>query len=429
MALRALYAVDTHFLGMDHFAILRRAAANALIGANHHVNSHLAMMCLSKYIQDPMLFVITNALRAVRRLYALEPTLAVKFIRIASSFSASVSFGPATYLCKYLRKLNLTINDHAEIKSGDEVICSLKMSPLKEFKAVMSKFWTQYAFSTSIDCKGIPSADAHVPLQLAAFSKLSYTEQKMIALNIVGGFQTNSLKNKWDKEVDANCLLCDQVDSRPHRTLHCEATRQCREAHPDACLTLTNNENWQYLPIVVKHEHVRQFQQCIQAIQLPEAELHGDRPMKFHRYFTDGACINPTVADARISSWAIVRDMAIDGDHALAMTQLALESQSMCPLLQVAMMGITSGRQTISRGELTAFTLAVESAILDCEMEATEIVTDSQYVINVVHFFETHDIDAWGHHIANFDLVKGPMQSLASTSVQVEQDQVTPINE
>lgn len=257
-----------------------------------------------------------------------------------------------------------------------------------------------------MDRKGTPTADTNIPLQLAIFSKMTHVDQKIIALNVVGGFQTNSIKNKWDKDREATCEFCDEIDSRPHRLLHCPTTSSIRESHPEACSILAANEKWQYLPFALKHDSTKQFHEFLKAIHVPPVERYTEESFSHHRYFTHGACLNPAVADARISSWAVIRDMSQDTTHALALTQLALEREVMCPSLHVVMMGITEGRQTISRGELTAVILAAESAQLDRGMEHTDIITDSQYVINVVRFLEAHNIHKWGHLIANFDLVQ-----------------------
>ena len=82
---------------------------------------------------------------------------------------------------------------------------------------------------------------------------------------------------------------------------------------------LGQNEDWQYLPLVTKHPFAQMLRICLTAFQLPEALPHTDVPMKHHRYFTDGACINPTFSDARISSWAVIRDMTCSDEHALTM--------------------------------------------------------------------------------------------------------------
>eukprot|EP00435_Cladocopium_sp_Y103_P045590 s1794_g13.t1 len=140
-------------------------------------------------------------------------------------------------------------------------------------------------------------------------------------------------------------------------------------------------------------------------MKVPQVESHVATHHKYHRYFTDGACVHPTIADARLSGCAVIRDMAPNEQQALMLTQIAMDKQVMCPFLQVCMMGITPGRQTISRAELTAIAIAAESAQLDPSLELADIVTDSQYVINVIHFLEHHDLVSWGHRVANFDLV------------------------
>ena len=76
-----------------------------------------------------------------------------------------------------------------------------------------------------------------------------------------------------------------------------------------------------------------------------------------HVYFTDGGCMNPTMSEARLASWSVVRDFADDWNQAMASTSIALVSEP-CPLLRAFDMGITEGRQTISRGELYAAIMA-----------------------------------------------------------------------
>ena len=103
----ALYAADTNFVGMKHFERLRRAAANAMLGAFHHINPFVACMCLSKFVLDPLLHVIIVALRSLRRLYSINQATAEQFVRLASSFQAKWAYGPASTLACYLKKLAL----------------------------------------------------------------------------------------------------------------------------------------------------------------------------------------------------------------------------------------------------------------------------------------------------------------------------------
>ena len=124
-----------------------------------------------------------------------------------------------------------------------------------------------------------------------------------------------------------------------------------------------------------------------------------------HVYFTDGGCMNPTMSEARLASWSVVRDFANDWNQAMASTSISLEMSEPCPLLRAFDMGITEGRQTISHGELCAAIMACEAALVDRNMVRSDIITDSQYVVNVVHFLERGNVSLWGYKVANFDLV------------------------
>ena len=64
---------------------------------------------------------------------------------------------------------------------------------MKESKMALREYGAIHAFGQSIDRKGIPVESIHIPLRVSWFSKLSTHDQKMIALNLVGGFQTNAL--------------------------------------------------------------------------------------------------------------------------------------------------------------------------------------------------------------------------------------------
>ena len=116
-----------------------------------------------------------------------------------------------------------------------------------------------------------------------------------------------------------------------------------------------------------------------------------------HVYFTDGGCIHPTTPEARLASWAVVRDYADSYEHALAMTSIALQNKNPGPLLRPLDMGLVEGRQTISRGELCAVIMACENALQDRTMLKSDIFSDSQYVVNVIHFLEIGDLVRWGY--------------------------------
>ena len=100
-------------------------------------------------------------------------------------------------------------------------------------------------------------------------------------------------------------------------------------------------------------------------------------------YFTDGTCIHPNSFESRLSAWAVIRDVALNPEQALAMTKNALQLKEPCPRLRCTAMGLTPGRQSISRAQLSAVIVACEDAQLDQMASRVDIYTDSQYVVNV----------------------------------------------
>ena len=401
-----LYAADTHYVGMKHFSRLRRAAANALLGGFHHINPYIACIGISKYLMDPLLHVIVVALRSLRRLFSLDQNVAWLFVQLASSFDAKWAYGPASSLSNYLDKIGLKLTCDANLQSEDGRTCDIKSMSCREIKLFLVNYWNSFAFQNLIQRKGTPSDFVNINLQLSVFSKLQPCEQKMIALNITGGFQTNALKGKWNEDVQLQCDHCDQIDSRSHRLIACEAMSHVRDKFPQAVDVLCNQRpDWQYLPIATFHEDLPFFQQIVESFKLPLDCSVPNVSQQNHVYFTDGGCIHPTVSEARLASWSVVRDFADNCKHAKAMTSIAVQMKNPCPLLQPVDMGLVEGKQTISRGELCAVIMACENALMDSEMKRSDIFSDSQYVLNVIHFLEFGDLTRWGYKVANFGLL------------------------
>ena len=215
------------------------------------------------------------------------------------------------------------------------------------------------------------------------------------------------MKGKWDEETLTKCNLCDEYDSRSHRLTSCEATRHVRENFPQAIQLLCNEkEDWIYLPLSTYRDDYVVFRGVVEAFKLPEDFPSPEISQNHHVYFTDGGCTHPTVAEARLASWSVVRDFAENPAHACAMTSIAVQTQSPCPLLRPIDMGMVEGIQTISRGELCAVIIACKHALKDHLMTQTSIFTDSKYVVNVVKFLESGDLSHLDYKIANIDLVR-----------------------
>ena len=216
-------------------------------------------------------------------------------------------------------------------------------------------------FAELVQRKGAPVNEVNLSLQWRVFSRMTDVDQKLTALNLVGGFRTSAIKRKWDDDVQVKCSFCDEYDSRGHRLLSCYATQHVRTEHMKAVEILKDYEkDWCYLPMVSHHAECALFQTICKSIQFPQAErCEGLSP--HHVYYTDGSCKYLALHEARLSTWAVVRDFAESTEHAEVMTSIALERGQLCPLLRCVDMGQTPGAQTISRAELSAIIVGCET--------------------------------------------------------------------
>lgn len=101
-------------IGDRHFATLRRAATNVLVGDHKHASSHVALHFLTDRVQDPLLYIITNMLTTLRRLFAYYPRLAAQIVTTVRMFSGKVR-GPASALAASLAKVGWELTANAAI--------------------------------------------------------------------------------------------------------------------------------------------------------------------------------------------------------------------------------------------------------------------------------------------------------------------------
>ena len=134
---------------------------------------------------------------------------------------------------------------------------------------------------------------------------------------MVGGFQTEATKMKWNDESQGLCEICGQIDDRPHRILSCCAWEATRQKHVEAVELLRGNVLIGYtvcLPLARKHEEVDVLNMILNARQPPDpvqlqTTTQPDGKVHF-RLLTDGACVMPTDQSCRRASWAIIQDTA-----------------------------------------------------------------------------------------------------------------------
>ena len=400
-----LHGADLHFVSPRHIAKLRRSATNAMVGKRHFANTWLAMMVLSRYIVDPLLFVVMTAFRLLRRMMNFYPIMIKKMIQRMANFNGKVTFGPASSIKRYLVFLDWDINENGFFSGpGWNGNISCLQSTIQELEQAFHGAWNVFVHKQIQHRRGIGEMMLDTHLTRNVFSSLKDADQAILALNLLGGFQTEEVKAKWDKTHESKCPLCHQVDTQSHRFLECQHFRDLRIQHSEAVNLLQQNIDWTYHPILKVIPGIQQLQEILQRIPPPERIPIVANVNSHHRYYTDGACENPTLPMIRRSSWAVIQDLT---DNQVTRDQLAayITPENMVTSnLKCLQTGLTHGAQTVARAELIALTQACQHAIDTPSCQSAEFVVDAQYVINVTHLIQKESI-SW-HRVKNGDLVE-----------------------
>lgn len=220
---------------------------------------------------------------------------------------------------------------------------------------------------------------------------LTDKEQKLIAMNLVGGFQTEGVKAKWLNECDAECPFCQAIDTHSHRMLECPFLESVRLQHPDAVKLLSRKLEWMYHPFFDAFPEEKIFFSLFQSVTEVDLQSIVPTPAETHIYFTDGSCIFPDDVNFRRAAWAVIRQTSSDED---------------IPSFECVLLGSTHGRQTIARSELVAVERACRLASKDPWCKVVVIYTDSQYVVDSLKNLEWIVSSPGNYKTANLDILQ-----------------------
>ena len=404
----SLYGADTHYLGKTHFHGLRQSALKAL-GASHKTASPwLACTVLSKFLMDPLLWVILCMLRSIRRLATISMDRAKNFIAFVVNYQGIFPFGPATTFAKYLEIVEWTLDLDGTLHLYFDHSLNILQDSAKKIKRIVSRAFHEFVFQQVDHRRGIPNDRIDVELLHKVFSKMSDADQKILLLNLVGGYQTNTAKSRWNSEIDVTCECCDQPDHTDHRLLFCPAMERIRNEHPEAVSILSSHRiNWIYHPFPTLCPETRLIDAINSCIHLSHPSILENVEHPSHlNMFTDGGCEYPADYTSRRGSWAVVVDTSpSNGIAADASIPAKYNSSYQHPTMKCVATGLVSGEQTASRGELIAILQAIRYAVsLETCVSAT-IYTDARYVINVTQHVHNDDFGIRTDKIQNWDLI------------------------
>ncbi len=276
---------------------------------------------------------------------------------------------------------------------------------IKEITCFISEAWSQFAIQ-QINRKGVGEHDVHYSLTSQVFSKLSKADQHIIALNLVGGYQTESQKAIWASDCTGLCPLCQAKDHHQHNPLECKALLECRIRHPLAIKILTNERpEWMYMILGRQHPKVQQSRLFSSTIAPPKSLPLPSQTRNQRIFYTDGGAIHPKDPFARLASWSVVEDLSQDESQRQQITSCITEAHRKIPMFHSCGVGLVHGNQTAGRGELVAMTLAVESAANDQHCSSAKFFTDAQYVVNIIANIDTSNPSDLTYKHPNPDLV------------------------
>lgn len=258
----------------------------------------------------------------------------------------------------------------------------------------------------NVERKGIGDFHLHPSLTMTAFSSLGDTDQKLIMLNLIGGFQTGSQQSQWSHNHDGACFLCGAFETRKHRLLECASTQDVRDRRQTACDILEQHRpEWQYLPLARQHSNQSLYYLFCDSVVLRPTGTFQETGSQHLKLFTDGGGRHPTMPTCGLATWAIVQGLAVDEAMQRSAADALFLDSPLFPYFRVVQTGFVNHFQAAGRGELSAVVLALAIAHRQELFTTIEFVTDAQYVIDVIHMVECPHFDVFASRLANMDLL------------------------
>ena len=388
---KAMFGAETFALGERFFSTLRTGIAHALLGSKRNIQPYIACMCLSRFLIDPELFVIQNAIRKARSyLVYASPEDAEAFYTafVVSRCPAAQITGPAAALKWYIAKLGWTMTREGMIHIGSFLQLHICESNLEDILSASEDSWMEHVadlMHTRNLCRNIPPID-HI-LTRNIFENLPDKTKVAVGMQVVGGYMTNHQKQHFAPEQSEQCTYCGQLDSVYHRILECPATAVVRQQYPEVTEFLEEHDPIHQVFPLCYRDPAFEFHRTLQ-YQLPQPELDLSLLTPTSVVFTDGSCRHPADKRYRRASFAAVTPAG----HSYNTLFIAH----------------CHGRQTIPRAEL--------QAVVTIEINTTvaSIVTDSAYVLSTQEKLQKISDIRDLHEEKNFDLLKQWWQVMQS---------------
>ena len=369
-------------IGDKHFTTLRRAATNVLVGDHKYASSMIALHYLTERVQDPLLYIVTDMLTTLRRLYVYYPDAAQSILHTLRTFDGKVR-GPASALASYLNKLGWEVSSNATLLGPGGLRVSLSGSSSKQIKAQVRIAWDWHCHKEVYHRKGVPQNPFDSLTTIRLMQTLTDRQRRILALSLTSGWQSLGAIANWSATQDPHCPWCGQFDTHTHQLLDCPEFATTRAEHAEAITYISNNHYACWFPLPYHHQNTELVRQAMH-LRDQTCTIHTPHHIPNHTVvYRDGTCDNPRDPYAARAAWAAIIRTPTDPTH---------ETETINWNFQVLAAGHCPGHQTIGRAELYAMVVAVELISTDDSASNIQFVTDSQYVVNCINQIEDETI-------------------------------------
>ena len=258
---------------------------------------HLAVCCLTPRISDPVVYLMSQSIGALRRMLLLLPDLGATWLRNAAALAQTSSrvIGPASALAKLLRDNQWTIQTSGVLKGPGHWRVDVRCSSTAAIRLACQGAWLEGLESRVGHRNGLARVDCPCPTTMASvLRRFPAGQQVHIAHSTVGGFMSGAARSKFDPLQSRACAYCGEVDTKWHRLFDCPALAATRVSFRSVAAMgpETTMPHWVHAPFPTRHEQ-EDFLRLLWAGRpiLPPPEIHQllraqDGIMLY--FFTDG---------------------------------------------------------------------------------------------------------------------------------------------
>ena len=166
----ALYGLEGHVPSAAKLDQLRTGAAKALLGERSSMSPHFAVCCLTPRISDPVVYLMSQSIGALRRMLLLLPDLGATWLRNAAALAQTSSrvIGPASALAKLLRDNQWTIQTSGVLKGPGHWRVDVRCSSTAAIRRACQGAWLEGLESRVGHRNGLARVDCPCPTTMAS---------------------------------------------------------------------------------------------------------------------------------------------------------------------------------------------------------------------------------------------------------------------